>query len=783
MEACDMAKSPLSKASKKTKAVRNQSNVTPLALTIPYKEITQRTQRELDISHLTHRHCDLANEKIESRIQYLRRFSKKAHDHVANGKSVTTVSTCYVKFQSFIQYCDSQNVNPFSVEGYLSYFGNDGEMRHQIKMYSPSTRLWEMSDGNEIGIKESSVKGQWVYISTALEWCGLDAKEWRHLHRHFKSVTTPFEAYSERDELMIVGRLSELFFGLAPQLIALKIDESTVPDSLPVAITFDDKEDIISFPTSLELKNAGKVNYQSAFNVVMGAAYHLICYFTSLNDSVVREICHPLTVETDTRDKSLKTIKITGFKPRANQDVSALMSNEVDESEKVSFDVEKKTGVTFIETLSELSRLYGSDEVLLYTLDKDGAIADAFDLVKLNANLTNTLNLISSKRAMNLPWFSELFYTYQQSKGIELRAKTNAIGRKVVSKSIYPIPQKGVLARSILNISYCILSCFTDAPLKGMLLPLSYSPKDENGHIQVSFSREDDSKGYFEIPATYLKLIKDIEAWATARLNPCCKKKPPYLLRIGVSSQAKQWEGASPIRSNYFTELAVQANDYFVTLQSSRFRETTSYQEYAGGHLAHLKHLLQNTLGTLEKHYVNGHSETNKRILSQAIQVLERIAKGESLSQAKAYVQKKLAIPMLTHDEWLKKKTKTNPNGVSCNGQQALQDGRDTQRATNKTMQQDLPCSEFDMCYKCKSAKAVDEPNAIYKLISFIDVLREALDRFPNAKLEVQKQIAAFEYTLEGASIEVLEEAMQRFNKDGRHPRITMNHALLSIYH
>jgi hypothetical protein len=93
-----------------------------------------------------------------------------------------------------------------------------------------------------------------------------------------------------------------------------------------------------------------------------------------------------------------------------------------------------------------------------------------------------------------------------------------------------------------------------------------------------------------------------------------------------------------------------------------------------------------------------------------------------------------------------------------------------------------LPCAEYDMCYKCKSAKAVDEVQAVYKLISFINALKEVLDQFPDAKEEVFEKIDAYEYTLDGASTSVYEEAIALFNKNGCHPRVSINHAILSIY-
>ncbi|HGF3774357.1 TPA: hypothetical protein ACF37B_003238 [Vibrio parahaemolyticus] len=735
---------------------------------------------ELDISHLAHHCCDLNNKLIRGRITLLRQFAKKTQDYVKYGNSIHTVSGIYATFQSYIRYCDSHNVNPFTKAGYLSYFGNDGELRHQIKTYTPSLRLWQRNSGDEIGIKESTVSGMVTYVIQALVWCGIDAGNWRYSHRPFNRSVTPFKAYSKTDEQIIVTRLSDLFFGISTQLIAHKTENLPLPEKLAVSIDFNEQIEVLLFPTSLKSHLKGKVNASAAFNIAMGAAYHLLCYFTSLNHSVVRSVCHPIKIETESRERTLKTIKIRGFKARANRNVSALVSNETDEH--IVFDVEKKTGVAFIETLAELSSCFGGTKGLLYTLTEDVQISDSFYLPEINRHLIKQLNLVTSYRILNLPWFSELFYTYQQNKAIELKTVRTETERAIVMKRTYSIRKENA-TRNTLNISYCILSCFTDKPLKGILLPLSYSERDDNGNIQVSFFYHDGKQGYFDMPAGYLPLVKDIESWATTRADAQSKSQPRFLLRTGsLSEHAKQWDGINPLSSAFIKRISVEPNDYFLTLQSSRFRETTSSQEYREGHLSHLKHLLQNTLATLEKHYANGHPETNKCIISQAIQVLERIAAGHSLEQAEDQVKENLRIDMLTHTEWLKNKVITNPNGVICTGKQNLKEGKNTQRATNKAMQQDLPCSEFDMCHKCKSAKAVDEPNAIYKLISFIDVLREALDRHPNASRDVQEKINAFEYTLEGASSDVLEEAMQKFNKSGRHPRITMNHATLSIY-
>ena len=773
-----MPKSPLAKGSTQVKSSRNKDNIIQLALTIPYKATADKLNKSINISHLTFRGCNKENEQVRERIVYIRRFAKKVNQYVANGKSVLFATHLYETLRSYLFYCDSQNVDPFSKEGYLKSFGNDGEQRHQLKMYEPSLRLWQRNDGDEIGIKESTCVNKNTGTIIALTWCGVYCESWKHLHRPFRNRHDPFLPYSDVDEKMIVSRLCDLFFGLALQLITIKKSKNPTPEMLPVTIDFGSHKEEINFSTSLQPR-VGRVKNNSAFNITMGAAYHLLCYFTSFNDGIVRKLSHPITVETDSRDKSLKTIKINGFKVRANKEVSATLTSEVDDN--ISFDVEKKTGVAFIKVLTELSSLYGSNTEILYSLNSDGKISKSFDVTEINKHLVTSLNLVSSRRKLNLPWLRELFYSFVNGKAIDLKVVINDIGRSIVSRSYYPINQKNATYNTM-RVSYLIISCFTDTPLKGALLPLKYSDKNEDGNINVSFFYDSGEEGYFEIPVSELALVKDIELWATARADKALKKYQRYLFRAGnLEDKPKQWKGFSPIISNSMKNYSIRNNDYFITLQSSRFRETTSIQEYKDGHLLHLSNLLQNTLSTLERHYANGNPDTNKQILSQAIQVLERIATGTELEQAKEDIKTTLSIPMLTHDEWLKKKTPTNPNGVICNGKQDLKEGQNTQRATNKAVGKALPCSEFDVCFKCNSAKAVDDPNAIYKLISFIDVLKDSLDRHPEAKQEVKIRVEAFEQTLEGASISVFEEAMNLFNKNGRHPRITMNHALLSF--
>jgi len=791
-----MAKSSLTKGSNKVRHVRNNKSIVPLNFTIPCKRTKDKIITNFDVSHLLHLGTDKTNDKVLNRIPYIRSFCNKAKKYVDNGNSATTVTSYYKNLDAYMSFCDARNLNPFSEAGYLKYAGNDGELRHRIKAYKPSKKIWKRVHGEELGIKESTACVILSHLRTALLWCGLPVKSWQILHKGYKGERTQAKGYSDAEEKILVSRLSELFFALAPQLIAVKNDNLILPDELPVTINLGGYTEVISIPTSLKTnksvkeQNNSSVRSIAAFNVAMGAAYHLMCFFTSLNDTNIRSIAHPIEVHTDKRDKSLKTVKVSSFKARSSKEVDALLTNETDAS-LINFDVDKRDGVTFITMLEELSKLYGSateGDELLFVLNKDNEVSDKFNITEINKHLTLSLNLISPHRSSCIPWFIKLFDTYRKQKYIEIKTTINNLGRLVTHKKTHPMTSKVKATQGATSASYCILSCYTNLPLKGILLPLSYSQKDDENNITISFKYRNGNNASFIIPATDKSVIQNIEQFATELADKQRGRNYDRLLlkRGSGNNSPKDWEGISPISANLMNRWAIEPNDYFISLQSSRWRETTSSQEYDDNNIVRVQNILQNTIETINKHYANGDPLLNKTILSQGMQVLEQMAKGLTLNKAKEHVAKIYAIPMLTYDEWQKRKkeneTATNPNGTTCNGKQDTPNGNNSQRETNKAMGVKLPCTEYDMCYKCNSAKAVNEVQAVYKLISFIDILKEVLNQYPNAKGEIFEKIAAFEYTLDGASTNVYEEAVDLFNKNGRHPRVSIDHAILSIY-
>ncbi|MFA0141583.1 hypothetical protein AB4430_07290 [Vibrio kanaloae] len=776
-----MAKSKIAKQSKAVKHVQNSQNVVPLNLDIPYKDTRSTQVQQFDVSHLLYFGANKENEKIGSRTVFIRSFCKEAHQYVSNGKSAQSVAGYYENLRAYLTFCDALNVDPFSESGYLKYAGNDGELRHRIKMFNPSKRLWEYNHGDELGIKESSVAILLSSLRTALEWCGLPTSDWARHHRGFAGEQSPFKGYSDEEEKLLVTRLEALFFTLAPQLIAAKENNTPLPEALPLIINLGLHEETVQIPTSLEVqqgtckrRNGTAVNAGAAFNLAVGAAYHLMCFFTSLNDSNIRQIAHPINVKTEERDKSLQVVKVSSYKPRSNSEVDALLVGE-------SFDVNKRDGVKFIKLLERLSKLYGGGKdgsALLFFLNNQTIADDFFNLNTVNKQLVNLLHLLSPYRAGNLPWFKELFYTYRSQQIITLKKVTNHLGRMVVHKEAQTT-SKSSAGQGATNSAYCILSCYTDLPLKGILLPLTYSEVDSDSNVTVSLNYRSGETGYFKVPASDLTLIKDIEQYAKEKADKQPKKYERLLLTRTSNNAPSDWEGICPISAYFINNWSVESNHYYLSLQSSRWREMSSNQAYAEGGIKAVQSLLQNKRDTIERSYINGLPSLNKVILSQGIEVIENLFDND-LKQAKDAVAKRRGIPMLTYEEG-EEKRKTNPNGIACDGKQVMIDGKNTQRETNYALGVELPCAEFDMCHKCQSAKAVNDVDAIYKLISTIDVFKEGLDMFPDSKGDALEKIEAFECTLDEASNDVFDEAMKKFNTQGRHPRVSIDHAILSM--
>ena len=164
--------------------------------------------------------------------------------------------------------------------------------------------------------------------------------------------------------------------------------------------------------------------------------------------------------------------------------------------------------------------------------------------------------------------------------------------------------------------------------------------------------------------------------------------------------------------------------------------------------------------------------------MSQGMMGLVYIAQGKSRSEAIESVKKELEIPVLEYDVWKQRNAPTNPNGISCGGEIDLLSEKDWHYAARKFAEkkgiieegQDITCYQYDLCVFCKSAKLVDDPYAIYKLLSFLDALSEAIDQYPERASVIQLKINRFQANLDGLPLETVEQAEDLLEEKGRYP-------------
>ncbi|WP_206360710.1 hypothetical protein, partial [Vibrio sp. F13] len=50
-----------------------------------------------------------------------------------------------------------------------------------------------------------------------------------------------------------------------------------------------------------------------------------------------------------------------------------------------------------------------------------------------------------------------------------------------------------------------------------------------------------------------------------------------------------------------------------------------------------------------------------------------------------------------------------------------------------------IPCYQLDQCCYCNSAKMADDENQIYKMISFVEILKNKADQKPDDESELMK--------------------------------------------
>ncbi|WP_299140991.1 hypothetical protein [uncultured Vibrio sp.] len=613
------------------------------------------------------------------------------------------------------------------------------------------------------------------------------------------------EPHSDKELEVILARVQPYFYSIA-QKISEHFDKyGEIPQRLEgVNIGVSRYEGDLE-EKSIDLGSRVDDTHNTSilpFNQMMVSAYLLFCYYTSFNDTQIRDIRHPLRVQTSREaGKTEQYVKVQAFKGRKGSDVKAyftgIVSGELEEAEAtdktpgyVVANVLKRgkhkhtDGLTFIKTFSEISNQCSHEqyEKLFYSVDSKGNLKK-FDLDRLLDQLTFNLGLLAEDRTATSNYLSDVVYRYLNNGVWEkFSVRVDATGFRTVSRELNTQEMKSTRVHSLI---YAFVRSLTDIPLKGALIPLVYNDKVKRGLLEVQVKYVDGSTNSFLTPKRYLKTLKKIEERAEL-FNPLTKRsrgreitRPAYFLPMGVRSETYQWRGHEmPIRRNLLTDIGIPHGAYLLATGSRRLRAKNSddlYKDADKGKQA--RDILQHSRKTQNKRYVNGHPKENMRQVSQGLGVLGHIAGGDAVKTAKSKVKDELKITVLAYDEWKQKKMPSNPNGITCNGKIDLKEGKNEHYAAQKfalekgiiSEGEDITCYQYDLCIFCKSLQLIDDAHAVYKLLSFIDSLHDPIEQIPERAEYLIKRVERYESLLDLLPEETLNKADQLFEEHGRY--------------
>ncbi|CAH1229298.1 conserved hypothetical protein [Vibrio harveyi] len=762
----------------------------------------------INLRRLCHKQCDPSQElAIPCRRKMVKKFYKDILQRMKDGMSHATLKRQIGVFNAYLRGSDNLNVDPFSEDGYKAMHNANWEKvaaATETKKY-----IFQNEDGEQLGNKEGTAQGVKVVLDSILNKIGFDVGRFQSSLKQFRkdnrNTTVP---YKPNEWQTMLRRLNYYFTNLATRLIAYKDANPSLPppDAFKdVVIDVVDGKEI-----TIDLKSIisnGSIAGTSPFNQAMASGYLLFAYYTAFNTTSILDVRHPINIIKEERaGRTSRTVKVKGYKGRSNSEVRALFES-LDESLHVASndategagiivaDIDKRDtngiedGVTFIEILSTLSEIYSTEEFgrlfYLYTSSGVGLFVD--DIIP---SVAMNLGLYSSSRYGLSDYFIKLFYDLYSGNTYPLYSVVNTPDRgKVVNKSLVEPPTGVSLTRRLRSMMFGAIQCLTDIELKGIIMPLEYGEPDDDGNMKVRFKYYDGRDGDFVVPIQYKEFLKKVEAYSNT-FNPIpspkdangygsISNKAPYLLPMGGKFKTRQWNTPKDILGRRFlSDYGLRYDDFYLSLLSSRIRATTSNQEYSpedNGFSA--KEILQNSLETLMVSYLNGHPTENQRMVSQGMNSLVRIASGQSRNDAVASLKTEFGIPVLAYEEYKARNMPTNPNGVLCDGV-ARVSGKDgthygAKKFANNEIEGadvgDIPCYQYDLCVKCKSAQLVDDVHAVYKLISFIDALEDAIHLYPERANVIESRVASFYSKLDTLPESTREKAEEMLDENGRY--------------
>ncbi len=712
-----------------------------------YELMIDNMRVQVELSRLLHFKCDITQGKANRQphiIKYAHAFKKE----IDCGSATATVYNNFLKFKSYLMWCDDKEFSPFCEATWKQYRAYLWEL---VLAGSSNIPIWQQPDGQMKGIKERTANYVVSTVEQALVWCEVNVNKWGRQLRPFKNgKPESYEAYSDKELSTILNRVSSYFFQLALPLLndeqPSRIDVEILGQSFGVTFNSENKKGRAQYAS---------MDTSTPFNQAMSCAYYLLSYFTAFNSSQLIELRHPIDWQ---QDKTNEYFKLSAHKRRANREVISFIGGEI-----------HKKSIQFIETLIALSLKYNNapNGLLVYWLDKENKPRGLSSALLNKANISSRLMLISDKASTCLPYLFKLhrsFITTSQKGYVEFY-EHKIIGRKLtrIKKVINRFYSRRVTTLSILLL-YAIIYAHsknrkTTVNLKGAVLPLTIKQNKEE--LQVTIHYEDNTKTVVYIDTKYHQFLENIQAFASLRQKEGLKKYR-YLLPLGPANQPMKWEGLIP-NTNYLNDYGIAAGEFFVSLLSSRFRETAAKlaRRKANRTELHVSQILNNQYRTVIKHYTEGNHYDNQLILAQGLSVIEVMSKGQTIQQAKSIVASESNMDVIKFDEIHFNNATMNGVGVACSGNEKLkQDDSDSS-----------VCFDYENCIKCKFAKLVDDIEPLYRLLSFLECMEESWLYYPERFTKnIGQSIELYRRVItENLPKKTIEAAQLKLDSVGRH--------------
>jgi hypothetical protein len=735
------------------------------------------TSANVDMSSFFYAHCDKLKAKKTDRVSYISIFIKNIRQAVEAGENNLTLYTQVNNLNYYLIYCDSMKFSAFTGYAIKAYYH---ELIRASKVYeNRKSFLFQHSDGECLGFKKSTAKAIFSSLRFTMENCGCPAyRMTQNLAPIGSGDPNPNEALSRNERDIFLEKVQVYFFEIAAQLLALEGTEvpaviSIQVDNCPLLIG-SSREDATK-------KQKGKdfYSYAGPFNQAMQAAYYLLSFYSGFNDSQLSSLGRDIEIDKSKSKSNHFYYNIKARKPRSGGKlVKATIGGHVD-----------KSSWKFLSTLIDISEKYDTTNsgLLIYSKSIEGEIKNIHP-ASYRARMMVDLFITADTAHLVTEYIASQFISVvQEKKRLLIQTTKSLIGSKV-SKQWVKVTQPQKVAP---DMAFAVLAVISGlgSNIKDIQAGLDIN-KLQHGKIQVTYKKQDAAEGSFVCDSKYYDFLVALEKYSAKvqKYPGPGYPKTSYLIPFGSNSSfITQWNGLCPNRlCEQLKKIGIRHGEYFLSLNSSRIRETyarISRQAGEGDDVVAL--ILNNSLATVFKHYSTGNRDESRQVMHEALKVMHKIINGSDLQDAIERVLEELDIPVLSIHDPTYRKGKVNAAGFFCDGKNKPNSHKVTEtRAKRLGIDTDnLPCFQYDKCIDCKSAKLVDDEDALYRSLSCAEAIASGAEYFPEQFEELikysQKLKAAITHNISKKMTGIL---LNRIHEEGLHYLYRNTHAIAGMH-